>query len=107
MNEMQMINTLREALNIMIPNIEDGGGLSNLNEKGLTEYQLAKLKMTWYNKLDVAIKKDEESCSICFNGYEGEDMVRVLCCNHFFHKHCVDIWLDKNIKCPICKKNQN
>ena len=48
----------------------------------------------------------EEKCSICTNNYELNDILRkVNICNHIFHQKCIDIWLNDNITCPICRRN--
>jgi len=48
----------------------------------------------------------EEKCSICTNNYELNDILRkVNICNHVFHQKCIDIWLNDNITCPICRRN--
>ena len=51
-------------------------------------------------------KKGEkgESCVICFESLEGETVIQCLTtCKNFFHKECMDIWLSKNKKCPLCR----
>ena len=49
-------------------------------------------------------KRNENVCSICYNKYEEKDLIRILKCNHFFHKECVDDWLlNYNSNCPCCK----
>ena len=30
-------------------------------------------------------------------------MLRKLTCGHYYHKDCVDEWLLKDKKCPVCK----
>jgi len=45
--------------------------------------------------------------------YEEKEEIRTLKCNHHFHKECVDQWLAKDARCPLCvqslieKKEQN
>ena len=35
--------------------------------------------------------------------YEEGDVLRVLPCNHYMHKPCVDSWLVNNPSCPSCR----
>lgn len=35
--------------------------------------------------------------------YEDGDSLRVLPCNHYMHKSCVDSWLVNNPSCPSCR----
>lgn len=35
--------------------------------------------------------------------YEDGDALRVLPCNHYMHRNCVDAWLVSNPSCPSCR----
>jgi len=50
------------------------------------------------------IKSGEGDCSICYNTF-NDDAIQ-LDCNHVFHKHCLDYWIDKGKgeSCPLCRK---
>lgn len=46
----------------------------------------------------------ECDCPICLTTYaQGEDM-RKLPCGHDFHKECIDTWLYKKARCPLCRQ---
>ncbi|GMH33083.1 hypothetical protein BSKO_00917 [Bryopsis sp. KO-2023] len=51
------------------------------------------------------------SCSICYEDYDTDDILRVLPCNHNFHLECIDRWFlssPENIKpltCPYCNSS--
>eukprot|EP00924_Labyrinthula_sp_SR-Ha-C_P000141 snap_masked-scaffold_39-processed-gene-2.21-mRNA-1 protein AED:0.40 eAED:0.40 QI:0/0/0/0.5/1/1/2/0/379 len=47
----------------------------------------------------------EEVCAICLNPYKEEEQLRLLYCEHHFHKDCSDEWLLINATCPICRKS--
>lgn len=57
------------------------------------------------------------TCSVCFEDYEGGDLMRILPCSHRYHVHCIDQWLLTKASrqgavgqrvieasCPICSK---
>lgn len=43
-------------------------------------------------------------CVICMINFEKEEEVRCLKCKHLFHVDCIDEWLAKEKKCPVCKQ---
>ncbi|CAO1616709.1 unnamed protein product [Parajaminaea phylloscopi] len=47
-----------------------------------------------------------DECPICLCNFEEGEMVRLLPCQHLFHKTCVDEWLIKIKKfCPSCRRD--
>ncbi|KAJ4726863.1 putative Ring finger protein [Melia azedarach] len=43
-------------------------------------------------------------CVVCLNEFQEQDMLRVLPnCGHAFHLDCIDIWLQSNANCPLCR----
>ena len=49
---------------------------------------------------------DIPSCAICMENFNDEDIVRILGdCNHIFHITCCDIWMETNVRCPVCRKD--
>ncbi|XP_020574187.1 RING-H2 finger protein ATL79-like [Phalaenopsis equestris] len=48
--------------------------------------------------------KEDAQCSICLGEYEDKEMLRILpACLHNFHLTCIDVWLQKQPTCPICR----
>ncbi|GJN06991.1 hypothetical protein PR202_ga24776 [Eleusine coracana subsp. coracana] len=46
----------------------------------------------------------EAQCVVCLAEYEDKDMLRFLpYCGHNFHMECIDLWLEQNSTCPICR----
>jgi len=41
-------------------------------------------------------------CSICLVDYSQGMLLRRLPCGHDFHRRCVDKWLRRNKRCPLC-----
>ena len=43
------------------------------------------------------------SFTVCIETYRIGETVRILPCNHRFHKSCIDQWLLARRTCPMCK----
>lgn len=41
-------------------------------------------------------------CSICCQDFQVGDEQRTLPCFHLFHPHCIDPWLLRHARCPLC-----
>ena len=48
------------------------------------------------------LSSEEGKCIICLGDYEVDEQLKVLPCNHHFHKHCIDEWLHIQKTCPLC-----
>ncbi len=46
-----------------------------------------------------------DSCSICLQNFNDNETLKLLNCNHKFHKNCIDEWIKINKNCPICREN--
>ena len=44
--------------------------------------------------------RTQETCSICLDTI---DNLFVTNCGHYFHKRCIDRWLNTNDNCPLCR----
>ncbi|KAL6633607.1 hypothetical protein ACP70R_026278 [Stipagrostis hirtigluma subsp. patula] len=43
-------------------------------------------------------------CAVCLEAFQAGDWCRVLPgCEHGFHAECVDSWLRKSRRCPVCR----
>lgn len=52
---------------------------------------------------DAAIDTDRGECVICLTEL-SESPTSTLICNHTFHQECVTEWLDKDGRCPTCRR---
>jgi hypothetical protein len=44
------------------------------------------------------------SCAVCQQAVtEGEEIRRLLHCNHQYHRDCIDTWFQRNVHCPVCR----
>ena len=45
-------------------------------------------------------------CVVCLTEFQEQDMLKVLPnCSHAFHLDCIDIWLQTNANCPLCRSS--
>jgi len=51
----------------------------------------------------------DDECPLCLEAYTSEDNLRLLPCNHYFHKVCIDRWFaERRFRprtCPTCRRN--
>uniref|UniRef100_A0A1J3HFR2 RING-type E3 ubiquitin transferase n=1 Tax=Noccaea caerulescens TaxID=107243 RepID=A0A1J3HFR2_NOCCA len=46
----------------------------------------------------------DEECVICLSDFVSGEKLRLLPnCNHGFHVHCIDKWLQQHLTCPKCR----
>ena len=43
------------------------------------------------------------TCSICLEDINTKNNFSITQCKHHFHTQCLNTWLRKNDKCPICR----
>ncbi len=74
-------------------------GLTNKN----SQCKLKKKKCSNYCFVhEERYKLDKPSdCSICYEALDNND--KPTKCGHWYHKKCVDKWLETNTNCPICR----
>ncbi|XP_022716538.1 uncharacterized protein LOC111275405 isoform X3 [Durio zibethinus] len=57
-----------------------------------------------YNKSHKLQNDEAVQCYICLVEYEEGDSMRILPCNHEFHRTCIDKWLKEIHRvCPLCR----
>lgn len=59
------------------------------------------------NRLPCQTFKDDspiKECSICLESFDLTSQLRVLPCNHHFHRECADVWLRNGMRCPLCRR---
>jgi len=115
--ESRGINALRLLAEMQNQPQQSGGGSQQQQQrrqqqpkktgKPATKQQIERLPI---RKIDLEFLKEKSlttedytKCSICIGEYQNEEEVRTLPCLHYFHKECIDQWLQKNRVCPICK----
>lgn len=45
-----------------------------------------------------------KECAVCLSEFEEDETIRIIpICSHLFHIDCIDIWLQNNPNCPLCR----
>lgn len=44
-------------------------------------------------------------CAICLEEFCDGQELRIVPCQHEFHKKCIDKWLNEKWTCPLCNMN--
>lgn len=52
-------------------------------------------------------RNNKDSCAICLDDLQTGQMVKALACSHKFHSKCINFWLKRKLKCPLCKERIN
>ncbi|XP_062185401.1 putative RING-H2 finger protein ATL69 [Phragmites australis] len=70
---------------------------------GLEPLVVAAIPTMKYN-CEAFHSKDDAQCSICLGEYKEKEILRIIpTCRHNFHLACLDVWLQKQTTCPICR----
>lgn len=43
-----------------------------------------------------------ETCNVCLEDFKEGETIRLLRCKHGFHDKCINTWIVKKGKCPVC-----
>ncbi|GAU23557.1 hypothetical protein TSUD_40350 [Trifolium subterraneum] len=71
--------------------------------QGLERIDVAKFPVKKYSDKFFAAGENSQ-CTVCLSEYQGEDTLRILPhCGHSFHMACIDLWLQQNATCPVCR----
>ncbi|XP_073148276.1 RING-H2 finger protein ATL16-like [Henckelia pumila] len=71
--------------------------------RGIDEFLVQEIPAFLY------IKNDQGNgcflkCVVCLNEFQDNEMLRILPkCSHAFHLDCIDVWLQSNSNCPLCR----
>jgi hypothetical protein len=50
------------------------------------------------------VSDTDHACAICQDALTSEQEGRKLnACGHWFHKNCIDTWLERDVHCPVCR----
>lgn len=77
-----------------------------LENRGLNEAAIRSIPIFKFNKSDAenAAAAKPCECAVCLNEFQEEEKLRAMPnCGHVFHIDCIDIWLQNNANCPLCR----
>ncbi|ESQ30580.1 hypothetical protein EUTSA_v10011764mg [Eutrema salsugineum] len=92
----------RQSTSFMIS--EPISSLSNSSpSKGIKKKALRMFPIVSYSA-DLNLPGIGEECVICLSDFVSGEKLRLLPkCNHGFHVHCIDKWLQQHMTCPKCR----
>ncbi|KAL5750230.1 hypothetical protein ACOSP7_024833 [Xanthoceras sorbifolium] len=63
------------------------------------------LEVKWSSDIDFGDNNNiDTECCICLDEFKNGDQCRVGSrCKHVFHKYCIDQWLQRKRRCPLCR----
>lgn len=65
--------------------------------------EIASLPKTCYADIKLTtLGSNHTACAVCCSEYQDRDVCRILPCGHHFHQRCVDRWLQRSTRCPLC-----
>lgn len=70
---------------------------------------LAKDKIEEIPKVEITGEEVDRKlqCSVCWEDFKLNELVRKLACSHVYHEECIVPWLNLHGTCPICRKSLN
>ncbi|KAG2405891.1 RING-H2 finger protein [Vigna angularis] len=111
-SNLYLFHPLRWFFSLLTPQHEDQDPSIALSPRmwsqGLDESAIKEIPTLQFTKGDV--EKNHQSvlygCVICLTEFQDHDMLKVLpICKHAFHFHCIDVWLQTNSNCPLCRSS--
>ncbi|GLT61840.1 hypothetical protein SLA2020_345170 [Shorea laevis] len=78
-----------------------------VERRGLDESVIRSIPIVQFKKSDNGKDFGERSfceCAVCLNEFQEEEKLRrIPNCGHVFHIDCIDVWLQNNANCPLCR----
>ncbi|KAB2092626.1 hypothetical protein ES319_A02G042600v1 [Gossypium barbadense] len=76
-----------------------------MEHRGLDESLIRSIPIFQFKKNNGNI--DEKTlceCAVCLNEFQEDEKLRMIPnCSHVFHIDCIDVWLQNNANCPLCR----
>ena len=76
-------------------------GDNNSNKENIrVKDKILSIPQIYYKKNEY----DNLECSICFDTFKDNELLKQLECKHIFHKECLSQWLINMNNCPFCNQ---
>ncbi|MCD7463055.1 hypothetical protein HAX54_049872 [Datura stramonium] len=74
-----------------------------VENRGLDESVIRSIPVCKYKKRGERVSRE---CAVCLNEFQENERLRVIPnCAHIFHIDCIDVWLQNNANCPLCRNS--
>nr|XP_018625404.1 RING-H2 finger protein ATL16-like isoform X2 [Nicotiana tomentosiformis] len=94
---------VEDPLMVYSPGVENRG----LDESVIRSIPLFKYKKR--EEKDGALGESTTTtceCAVCLNEFQENEKLRIIPnCAHIFHIDCIDVWLQNNANCPLCRNS--
>ncbi|KAJ4722668.1 RING-H2 finger protein [Melia azedarach] len=78
-----------------------------MENRGLDEAVIRSIPIFQFKKKSDSKDLGERSfceCAVCLNEFQEDEKLRIIPnCSHIFHIDCIDVWLQSNANCPLCR----
>lgn len=79
-----------------------------VENRGLDEAVIRSIPVFQYKK-DAAVAAAAAAlceCAVCLSEFQETEKLRMIPnCGHVFHIDCIDVWLQSNANCPLCRNS--
>ncbi|XP_002529293.2 RING-H2 finger protein ATL16 [Ricinus communis] len=76
-----------------------------LDESVIRSIPIFKFKKEGNSSGDIGGRTLSE-CAVCLNEFQENEKLRIIPnCSHVFHIDCIDVWLQNNANCPLCRNS--
>ena len=79
----------------------DGGTIEEINSIPVCKYKSN--SVITVGERNISTQSESMSCPICITEYRDNEDIRVMACDHFAHKDCIDEWYHQQFNCVICR----
>jgi len=69
--------------------------------KGLTKMQIEEI----VERVFMPGRTRAEECHVCMDQFKLGEKYKELKCRHEYHSKCIDQWLVREKRCPVCSKD--